>query len=175
MRHIIKRLGLSLFIGTILTCTTQGQEWTRFRGPNGQGISDAKTIPVKWTEKDYNWKVKLPAGGHGSPVLWGDKVFVTCEDPETTGGILLGLSVTDGQVLWQKKYKLTQYRFHNDNSYATSTPVVDAERVYVLWQTSNEVILAALDHNGRPIWQHEEPGIYSRFGPANYTARGANA
>ena len=101
----------------------------RFRGPNGQGISDAKTIPVKWTEKDYNWKVKLPAGGHGSPVLWGDKVFVTCEDPETTGGILLGLSVTDGQVLWQKKYKLTQYRFHNDNSYATSTPVVDGERV----------------------------------------------
>ena len=165
MRHIIKRLGLSLFIGTILTCTTQGQEWTRFRGPNGQGISDAKTIPVKWTEKDYNWKVKLPAGGHGSPVLWGDKVFVTCEDPETTGGIFLALNISDGRTLWQKKYKLTQYRFHNDNSYATSTPVVDAERVYVLWQTSNEVILAALDHNGRPIWQHEEPGIYSRFGP----------
>jgi outer membrane protein assembly factor BamB len=165
MKHIIKRWSLSLLIGTLLTCTTRGQQWTRFRGPNGQGISDAKTIPVKWTDKDYNWKVKLPAGGHGSPVLWGDKVFATCENPETTGGILLALSVSDGRELWQKRYKLTPYRFHNDNSYATSTPVVDAERVYVLWQTSKEVILAALDHDGRPIWQHKEPGIYSRFGP----------
>ena len=87
--------------------------------------------------------MKLPGGGHGSPVIWDDKVFVTCEDPETTGGILLALSISDGRVLWQKKYKLTPYRFHNDNSYATSTPVVDAERVYVLWQTSSEVIIAA--------------------------------
>jgi outer membrane protein assembly factor BamB len=165
MKHIIIRWGLSLLTGIILTCTTQGQEWTRFRGPNGQGISDAKTIPVKWTEKDYNWKVKLPAGGHGSPVIWNDKVFVTCEDPETTGGILLALSVSDGRMLWQKKYKLTPYRFHNDNSYATSTPVIDAERVYVLWQTSSEVILAALDHDGRSIWRRDLPGIYSRFGP----------
>ena len=63
-----KGWGLCLLLGISLTCSAQGQEWTRFRGPNGQGISDARTIPVKWTEKDYNWKVKLPAGGHGSPV-----------------------------------------------------------------------------------------------------------
>ena len=48
---------------------SQGQEWTRFRGPNGQGISDAKTIPVKWIQTDYNWKVQLPGEGHSSPVL----------------------------------------------------------------------------------------------------------
>ena len=76
-----KGWGLFLLLGILLTCAAHGQEWSRFRGPNGQGISDAKTIPVKWTEKDYNWKVKLPAGGHGSPVLWNDKVFVTCESP----------------------------------------------------------------------------------------------
>jgi len=159
-----------LLLAILPACTVKGQEWTRFRGPNGQGISDARTIPVKWTEKDYNWKVKLPAGGHGSPVLWNNRVFVTCADPEPAGGILLALNASDGRVLWQKKYKLTPYRSHGDNSYATSTPTVDAERVYVLWQTSNEVILAALDHDGRTIWQRDFPGIYSRFGPGTSPA-----
>ncbi|HUU92983.1 MAG TPA: serine/threonine protein kinase, partial [Phycisphaerae bacterium] len=51
--------------------------WPRFRGPNGQGIGQAEAIPVTWTEKDYNWKVELPGGGHSSPVIWGEKVFVT--------------------------------------------------------------------------------------------------
>jgi len=156
---------LSLLLSILLTCAARGQQWSRFRGPNGQGISEARTIPVKWTEKDYNWKVKLPAGGHGSPVLWNDKVFVTCEDPEPAGGILLALSVSDGRVLWQKQYKLTAYRSHNDNSYATATPAVDAERVYVLWQTSNETIITGLDHSGRELWQRTFPGVNSRFGP----------
>ena len=64
--RVLERLAVvSLFL---LTSVAQGQEWTRFRGPNGQGISQAETIPVKWTEKDYNWKVRLPGVGHSSPV-----------------------------------------------------------------------------------------------------------
>src|SRR5262249_20866289 len=61
----------------------RAQEWTRFRGPNGQGQSDAPTIPITWTENDYNWKVELPGIGHSSPVVWGDKVFLTSADPDT--------------------------------------------------------------------------------------------
>jgi len=153
-----------LLVAMTLTHVVHGQEWTRFRGPNGQGISNCRTIPVKWTEKDYNWKVKLPAKGHGSPVVWADKVFVTCESPEPTGGILLALSVSDGRVLWGKEYELTPYRFHNDNSYAASTPVVDADRVYVLWQTSAETIVAGLTHAGREIWRRRLSGMHTQFG-----------
>ena len=64
------------------------QEWTRFRGPNGQGISAAKTIPVKWTENDYHWKVKLAGGGHSSPVVWQDIVYVTGADTQKGIGYL---------------------------------------------------------------------------------------
>ncbi len=53
-----------------------GHEWTRFRGPNGQGQSDAATIPSEWTKQDVNWDIELPGLGHSSPVIWGDKVFV---------------------------------------------------------------------------------------------------
>ena len=163
----MKGLGLSWFLSLLLTCWVHGQEWTRFRGPNGQGISDAKTIPAKWTDADFNWKVKLPGGGHGSPVIWQDKVFVTCEDPDAAGGMLLALDVSDGHTLWSKRYKLTAYRHHRDNSLAVTTPVVDADCVYVLWQTSNEAILDALDHDGHEVWKRTFPGVYSRFGPGS--------
>ena len=58
------------------------QEWTRFRGPNGSGISDAKTVPVKWADADINWKLKLPGEGISSPVIWQDKIFVSAAEPE---------------------------------------------------------------------------------------------
>jgi outer membrane protein assembly factor BamB len=166
----VRVFNLSLCLGILLACSVQGQElgpkgWTRFRGPNGQGISDAKTIPAKWTQEDYNWKVKLPGGGHGSPVVWKDKVFLTCEDSESPGGLLLALDVSDGHLLWSKRYELTAYRHHRDNCLAVSTPVVNADCIYVLWQTAEEVILAALDHGGREIWRRDFPGVYSRFGP----------
>lgn len=159
------RIALTLMLSLVLASSTTGQEWTRFRGPNGQGISDAKTIPVQWTDRDYNWRFKLPAGGHSSPVIWDKRVFVTCEDPASTGGIILALDTRTGRILWHKAYGLTPYRFQNDNSYAVATPVVDADHVYVLWQTSSETILAALDHAGQEVWRRDFAGVYSQFGP----------
>ncbi|MHC4460703.1 MAG: outer membrane protein assembly factor BamB family protein [Planctomycetota bacterium] len=152
-----------IFLGSV----SQGQEWTRFRGPNGQGISKAKTIPVKWTDKDYNWKVKLPVGGHSSPVLWGEKIFVTSGDQKTGRSILLALRVSDGEVLWQKEYTLSPYRMNRDNSYATATPAVDGDHVYVLWATTKETILAALDHDGGEIWERRFGGVHCQHGPGS--------
>jgi outer membrane protein assembly factor BamB len=151
----------------LLGSVSQGQEWTRLRGPNGQGISQAKTIPVKWTEKDYNWKVKLPGGGHCSPVLWGEKIFVTSSDQKTGRGILLALRVSDGEVLWQKEYALSPYRMNRDNSYATATPAVDGDHVYVLWATTKETTLAALDHDGGEIWERSFGGVHCQHGPGS--------
>jgi len=150
---------------TILwTPVSQGQEWTRFRGPNGQGISDAKTIPVKWTEKDYNWKVELPGGGHSSPVLWGDKIFVTCGDQQAEHSVLLALNASDGTVMWQKEYAISKYRPNKLNSFATATPAVDADHVYVLWTSPEETILATLNHEGTEIWKRTFEGVRCQHG-----------
>lgn len=147
--------------------TVGGQEWTRFRGPNGQGISYAKSIPIKWTQSDYTWKVKLPGGGHSSPVTWGDKVFVTIGDQKAGRGTLLALRVSDGKALWQKEYALTSYRMNRLNSYATATPAVDADHVYVLWATTKETILAALDHDGGDVWERSFGGVHCQHGPGS--------
>ena len=151
-------------ITIILASVSQGQEWTRFRGPNGQGISDAKTIPVKWTEKDYNWKVELPGGGHSSPVLWGEKLFVTSGDRQAGNSVIYALNVSDGKVLWQKEYSLSKYRPNKLNSFATATPVVDADYVYVLWTSLEETILTALNHQGTEIWKRTFEGVRCQHG-----------
>ena len=116
-------------------------------------------------EKDYNWKVNLPGGGHSSPVLWGDKVFVTSGDQKTGHGFLLTLRVSDGKILWQKQYSLTPYRMNPRNSYATATPVVDDDHVYVLWHTPKETILVALDHDGTKVWERNFGGVHCQHGP----------
>jgi outer membrane protein assembly factor BamB len=156
---------LVVWLLLLLVSVAQGQEWTRFRGPNGQGISYAETIPVKWAEKDYNWKVQLPGVGHSSPVIWGDKVFLTCGDQKAGRGMLLALRVLDGTVLWQKEYTLTKYRMNSSNSYATGSPSVDGEHVYALWATTNETVLVALDHNGEKIWERTFEGVNCQHGP----------
>ena len=84
-------------------------EWSRFRGPNGTGISHATTVPARWTEKDYNWKVVLPGVGHSSPVVWGHRVFVTCGNAETAERTVLCLDAADGRPLWRHDYPSATY------------------------------------------------------------------
>ena len=157
-------LGFSLLMSILSASVSQGQQWTRFRGPNGQGISDAKTIPVKWTEEDYNWKVKLPGGGHSSPVLWGDKLFITSGDSQAGHSIILAINASGGTVLWQKEYALSKYRPNKLNSFASATPAVDAENVYVLFTSPQETILAALNHKGDEIWKRTFKGVRCQHG-----------
>jgi len=133
-------------------------EWTRFRGPNGSGISEATTVPAKWTDQDYNWRAKLPGAGHSSPVVWGERIFVTGGDPRTAKRSVLCLHTADGRVLWQREYPSRTYEQHRDNCYATATPTVDAEGVVVTWTTPEQVVLLALDLDGREVWRR-------KFGP----------
>ncbi|MCD6392032.1 MAG: PQQ-binding-like beta-propeller repeat protein [Planctomycetes bacterium] len=145
------------------------QEWTRFRGPNGQGVSNAASMPVRWTEGDYAWKIKLPGGGHSSPIIWGNKVFVTSADQKTSKGYLTAINVADGTIIWQKEFELSSYRVNRLNSYATGTPSVDADCVYLLWPMEESSFLVALDHGGDVVWKRDFAGVKTAHGPGNST------
>jgi outer membrane protein assembly factor BamB len=140
------------------------QEWTRFRGPNGSGISTAKTIPTSWTEKDINWKVPLPGSGHSSPVIWGNKVFLTSANDQKSELDILCFSVADGALVWKKAIPFASYRKHNYNSFATSSPTVDEQRLYVCWSTPDKCALMALDHDGEMIWERDLGPYVSQHG-----------
>jgi outer membrane protein assembly factor BamB len=140
------------------------QEWTRFRGPNGDGQSDASTIPTEWTEADFNWNIGLPGLGHSSPVLWGDKIFVTSADPTNGTRMFFAVRASDGHVLWTKEYASTTHKKHEFNSFASSTPACDAEYVYLAWATPEETTLLTLDHHGNEVWRKTLGKFVSQHG-----------
>lgn len=134
------------------------QEWTRFRGPNGTGVSDAKTIPTEITAADINWKVELPGVGHSSPVLWGDRIFITATGDSAGGLSVLCLAAGDGKLVWRRDFPLRPFARHKFNSFASATPAVTADAVYVVWNEPEHYFLTALDHEGKQLWQRD-------FGP----------
>jgi outer membrane protein assembly factor BamB len=141
-----------------------GQEWTRFRGPDGTGIGKGESIPVSFSEADYLWQVKLPGPGHSSPVLWGDRVFVTCTHDARQVREVICLDANSGKTLWSTKIPFTPYRHNRLNSFAASTPAVDAERVYLNWISGASFVALALDHAGKTLWRREMGEFQARHG-----------
>src|SRR5262245_49418636 len=98
---MLLRASLGLTCLVLLTSFAAADDnWPRFRGPNGTGVSDAKTIPLQWTDKDVLWKAPVPGVGNGSPIIWGDKVFLQSATEDASKRMLLCLSAADGKVLW---------------------------------------------------------------------------
>src|SRR5215208_4539913 len=75
-----------------------GDDWTRFRGPNGSGVS-ASSVPAAFSEKDCDWKIEIPGVGHSSPAVWGDHVLVTAADEDTGKRLLVCVNAADGEVV----------------------------------------------------------------------------
>ena len=148
MRIIAAVLLLGVFVSAV-----RAQEWTRFRGPNGSGLGVAPGLPVKWTDADYQWKVELPGGGPSSPVVWGDRVFLTCTDEATSERSIVCINAADGSIIWKKAFPYKFYKINPNNGFASATPAVDEERVYVSWSEPESYMLAAFDHNGKEAWK----------------------
>lgn len=160
------RLHLLSLLAALVACNAplHAQEWARFRGPNGTGISEAKTIPTKVGDADINWKIELPGSGHSSPVLWGDRIFLTTTEGQQGGISVLCYDAKSGKQLWKSDFALPASHRHKFNSLASSTPAVDAERVYVLWDDPQHFVLTALDHAGKQVWQRDFGPYVSQHG-----------
>ena len=152
MRNALLPLLLVCFIGLTSSPAAQAQEWTRFRGPNGTGIGKGDSIPARWSPADYNWKIDLPGIGHSSPVVWGDKIFLLSADPENATRYVLCIRAADGKTLWTRTFESESHHLHTRSSFASCTPTVDAERVYVAWSTPAKTTFIALDHSGKTVW-----------------------
>ena len=141
-----------------------GEEWSRFRGPNGSGVSGSGGFPVSWTEKDYRFQIDLPGSGNSSPVIWKDKLFVTAADVNQLQRHLLCYSTATGKLLWQKSWPLEKEKKHAKNSFASNTPACDAERVYTIWQSRAGSQLLAFDHQGQELWKYDLGPFESNHG-----------
>lgn len=142
--------------------------WTRFLGKNGTGTSTLKGIPVTWSPADYAWDIKLPGEGHASPVIWGKKLFVTSAlGTGQEGGrirYLFCLDADTGEEIWSRTIGLSESHRHAKGSWASSTPAVDGERVYVAFADQEDFLLTAYDFDGRLLWRRNLGPFESQHG-----------
>ena len=142
-----------------------GQHWARFRGPNGCGESEATTVPVQWTPRDYRWKVELPGPGHSSPVVWDDRVVITSAREDGENLSVLCLATADGTTIWSRTMATGRSAKSPLNSFASSTPALDAKHVYATWTTPAHYVIAALSlHSGDEVWRREFEPFHSEHG-----------
>ncbi|MFK7778236.1 MAG: PQQ-binding-like beta-propeller repeat protein [Gimesia sp.] len=159
---------IAVFALLMLITSNAHADWTRFRGPNGSGVSDEKqSTPAKWSDqKNLKWKTALPGHGSSSPIIVGDKVFVTCwsgygmdrgqpGDQKNLRRHLVCLDRKSGKILWDKTVNpvLPEDVYTGmfaEHGYASHTPTSDGKRVYVYFGKSGAL---AFDLDGNQLWQ----------------------
>ncbi|MCA9218686.1 MAG: PQQ-binding-like beta-propeller repeat protein, partial [Planctomycetales bacterium] len=167
LRAAVVRAAL-IAILCVAVSPVMASDWARFRGPNGSGISpDDKAPPTTWSDtENLKWKLELPGPGLSSPIVVGDRVFVTCWSGYAVGGRnsgqledlkrhLICVDRKSGQVMWNKTIDpvLPEEPFRGmfaENGYASHTPVSDGERVYAFFGKSG---VRAYDLEGKELWK----------------------
>ena len=152
-----------ILLSLLIQITCIGQEWVRFRGPNGSGVSKTE-LPAKWSSSNYKWKVLMPGTGHGSPVAFGNKVFLNVSSEDGKVRMVICVDAVSGKVLWHKEFPFASHKKHNQNSFASSTPTVDDGRVYSVWGHKPSLKVVTLDHSGKLEWEKELGGVNGGHG-----------
>ena len=159
---------LLIAIAIVCSGSAWGADWKQFRGPGGLGVSTQQGLPESWSgEQNIAWKTELPGAGTSSPIVVGERVYLTCysgyaqnvEDPGTMQSLLRHVVAVDrnsGTILWTKDFKpeLPESAYSGGNNswhgYSSSTPVSDGERLYVFFGKSG---VYCLDLDGNQIWK----------------------
>lgn len=119
-------------IAVALAASSQASDWPRFRGPNGFGVSETSGLPAAFSaNKNLIWRTALPAG-HSSPILAGDRIFVTAYEGDKL--LTLSLDRATGKILWRREApRERKEALDNRNSPASPSPVSDGTNVYVFF------------------------------------------
>jgi len=158
------RLILRLFAPfALLVLSTFAENWPRFRGPTGEGISTEMHVPISWNaESNVRWKTAIPGEGWSSPIVWGSRIFVTSTLQSGTKCHVLCLDRKSGRILWDKEVlEQVALRKEGKNSYATPSPCTDGKRVFAVFGDGS---VAALKLDGSMAWTNRDVQHYSRHG-----------
>ena len=179
MPHILLATLALLLVVIIQPITAQrGNRWPSFRGPSASGVGDDVRLPDRWNVKDgsnVRWTVAVPGLGHSSPIVWGDRVFVTTavssrggatfkpglygegtasEDRSVQRWVVMALDRGTGRVVWQQTaYEgVPREKRHIKATYANATPATDGRRVVAFFGSQG---LYGFDIDGRLLWKKD--------------------
>jgi len=154
------------FVLAFLSVLTSAQDWTKFRGPTGDGHVTVKSIPLKWSDtENVEWKVSVPGKGWSSPVISKGKIYLTSAvaegDNQDAADVSRELRVicydsSNGKEIWDTKVfeqKPLKRPIHHKNSHASPTPIIEGGKVYVHFGHMGS---ACLDLKGKILWKNNE-------------------
>jgi len=163
---IVRSLASVFTLAAPVLLSAAGNDWPRFLGPTGAAVVGESKIPLKWSDtENLLWKAAMPGPGSSSPIVSGERVFVTCwsgygdkpgaDSMRQLTRHLVCLNRADGKILWDAKVPSAAAEdpyqgFITEHGYATQTPVTDGERVYVFFGKSGAL---AFDLSGKKLWQ----------------------
>lgn len=135
--------------------------WPRWRGPSGQGLVEGDGYVESWSAtENVLWKVEVPGEGNSSPIVWGDRIFLTTAHDDGKRRSVLCFRRSDGKQLWETFAPDAAPEFaHPKNGRASSTPTTDGKRVYAYLGNHG---LLAVDFEGKVVW-HRELGPFMAF------------
>jgi outer membrane protein assembly factor BamB len=142
----------------VVACA-HAENWPQWRGPDNDGICKETKLPTEWdATKNIAWKLPLPGMSGATPVIWGERIFLTSE--EGNGVVLLSVS-TGGQKLWQRELGPGRARFRNDEgNQASPSPSTDGQHVYAFTGAGD---FACFDFEGKEIWRFNAQERYGEF------------
>jgi outer membrane protein assembly factor BamB len=137
--------------------------WPGWRGSKGTGVAEEPNVPLKWSAtENVRWKVELPEAGNSTPIIWGNRAFVTQAIAKGNQRTLMCFDRKTGKVLWQKGTSYTEKEStHESNPYCAASPVTDGERV-IAWFASAGIF--AYDLAGKELWKRELKPIDHEWG-----------
>ena len=173
-----------LLILSVFACSKSdvvAGDWPQFRGPNGNATAPTADIPVQWSAtENIRWKTELPGRGSSSPIIVGDRVFLTAysgygESVEEPGEIsklklhVLCFRLSSGELIWERTSQGSPdtQRVTNrvvDHGFATGTPAADGQAVYAFFGVSGVI---AYDYDGNKLWQTSLGTGTAGFGSAS--------
>ncbi|MHC4464702.1 MAG: outer membrane protein assembly factor BamB family protein [Planctomycetota bacterium] len=150
------------------------KNWPGFRGPGGLGVSAYTNVPTNWngkTSEGIFWKKKVPLPGHSSPVVWGDRVFVSGGNKDKRE--VYCFDTVSGKLLWQMSVKgvessgSKEVKADEATGFAAPTVVTDGRRVYAIFANGD---VGCFDFNGRRVWETSLGVPESAYGYASSLA-----
>jgi len=153
---ILLRFGraLSFFPMLGLAYSVAAENWPAWRGPRGTGVCSEKNLPLHWSTNDnVRWRVPLPERGNSTPIVWGQRVFVTQAIEQENRRTLMCFDRANGKLLWQQgPIYADKEPTHETNPQCSSSPVTDGERVIAWFGSAG---LFCYDFTGKELWRRD--------------------
>jgi len=148
-------------LASLLVClvavATRADNWPAWRGPDADGVTHEKNLPLDWSDsKNIRWKVSLPDRGNSTPVVWGDRIFLTQSLEGEGRRTVMCLNRADGKSLWQSGATWKEKEeTHGENPFCSASPATDGGRVIVSFGSAG---IFCYDFDGKELW-HRDLGV----------------